>query len=85
MERTIEDIKSCFQKIKSLKLRALDLIQEMPKDEVGDNLEEKMELLKEVTENIKCKETNKKKKSTNQIIKCRYWNRGYCRAGSVCP
>ena len=38
VERTIEDIKACFGKMKKLRKTALDLIQEMPEDEVGDIL-----------------------------------------------
>ena len=52
VERTIVDIKKCVERFESLRMAALDLIEEMPEDKVGDNLETNMAELKQLSDNI---------------------------------
>ena len=45
VERTISEIKVCFEKVEIMELKALNYIQEMHKDETGDNFNHKLEEL----------------------------------------
>ena len=85
VERTIADIKSCLERLESLHFTALGLIQEMPDDKVGDNLDVKLEELKELAKQInKQPRKSDKIEEERNIKRCIYWNRGYCREAFDC-
>ena len=88
VERTIIDIKACVEHV--LSWAVLDLIVEMPEDEVRDRLEDKIEELKILSDKIgntlgNSEENIVKIKSINSKIKIsRYWKKGYCRNKAKC-